>query len=114
MLALIAVALFMGAPSDRWVHVGGSVGLYEEYLDRQSVSRRGDKVTLWTRRDWALDRGTSWNELEFDCSMRTAAILAYIQDDGGTISHNVLRPHRDASPIRPDSVEERIFEMACP
>jgi hypothetical protein len=110
---LIAVALSMGSPPDRWVHIGGSVDLYEEHLDKQSVRRSGDKVTLWTRRDWALDQVTSWNELEFDCSMRTKTILAYIRDDGGTISHNVLRPHREASSILPNSVEERIFNIAC-
>ncbi len=110
---LIAVALSMMTPPVRWVHVGGSTNLYEEYLDKESVRRSGDKVTLWTRRDFVLDQGTSWNELEFDCSMRTETILAYIRDDGGTISHNVVRPHREASPIPPNSVEERIFNLAC-
>ena len=110
---LIAVALSMEVPPERWVHVGGSTGLSAEYLDKASIRRSGNKVTLWTRRDSSLDRGTSWNELEFDCSMRTETILAFIRDDGGTVSHNVARPHRNASPIRPDSVEERIFNIAC-
>lgn len=110
---LIAVALSMETPPDRWIHVGGRTSLYEEYLDKESVKRSGDKVTLWTRRDFMLDRSTSWNELEFDCSTRTETILAYVRDDGGTISHNVVRPHRKASPIPPKSVEERIFNIAC-
>jgi hypothetical protein len=110
---LIAVALSTVSPADRWVHVGGSTNVYEEYLDRESVRRVGDKVTLWTRREFLREKGTAWNELEFDCSMRTETILAYIRDDGGTISHNVVRPHREASPIPPKSVEERIFNMAC-
>ena len=110
---LIAVVLFMEDPPQRWVQVGGGTGLSEEYLDKASIRRSGDKVTLWTRRDFPLDRGTSWNELEIDCSTRTQSILAFIRDDGGTISHNVTRPHRGASPILPDSVEERIFHIAC-
>ncbi len=110
---LIAVALSMATPPDRWVRVGGSTNLYEEYLDKGSVRRSGDKVILWTRRDLVLDQGTSWNELEFDCSKRTETILAYIRDDGETISHNVVRPHRKASPIPPRSVKERIFNIAC-
>lgn len=110
---LIAAALSMVNPPDRWIHVGGSTGLYDEYLDKESVRRTGDRVTLWTRRDFAHGGGTFWNELEFDCSMRTETILAYIRDDGGTISHNTVRPHREASAIRPGSVEERIFALAC-
>ena len=110
---LIAVALTLEVLPERWVHVSGGTSPSEEYLDKASIRRSGDKVTLWTRRDFALARGTSWNELELDCSMRTATILAFIRDDGGTISHNVTRPHRDASAIPPDSVEERIFNIAC-
>ena len=99
--------------ADRWVHVGGSPGLYEEYLDKQSVARSGDKVTLWTRRDLARGEGTAWNEIEIDCSARTDTILAWVRDDRGTVSHNVVRPHRAAVPIPPNSVEERIFNIAC-
>lgn len=110
---MIAVALSMVTPPGRWVHVGGSTNLYEEYLDKESVRRSGEKVTLWTRRDFVLDQGTSWNELELDCSMGTETILAYIRDDDGNISHNVVRPHREASPIPAKSVEERIFNIAC-
>lgn len=110
---LTALALSAAIQPDRWVHVGGSTNLYEEYLDMESVKRSGDKVTLWTRRDLARDQGTAWNEIEFDCSARTETILAYIRDDRGSISHNVARPHREAAPIPPGSVKERIFNMAC-
>ena len=112
-MLLIAAVLSLVTPPDRWVHVGGTADLYEEYLDQESVRRSGDKVTLWTRRDFVLGQGTSWNELELDCSTGTAAILAYISDKGGNISHNVVRPHRQASPLPPNSVEERIFNIAC-
>jgi hypothetical protein len=110
---LIAVALFAAVPADRWVHVGGETGKYQEYLDNESVGRSGDRVTLWIRRDFELGRATAWNELELDCSRKLATVLAYVRDDGGTISHNVVRPHREASPIDPDSVEETIFNLAC-
>jgi hypothetical protein len=110
---LTGLALSAVTPADRWIHVGGSANSYEEYLDTESLTRSGDKVTVWTRRDFARDQGTAWHELEFDCSMRTGTILAYIRDDGGTISHNIVRPHREASPIAPKSVEETIFKLAC-
>jgi hypothetical protein len=110
---LTALALSMAIQAERWVHVGGSPNLYEEYLDRESVKRSGDKVTLWTRRDFVRGKGTAWNEIEFDCSSRTETILAYVRDERGTISHNVVRPHRAAAPIPPKSVTERIFSIAC-
>ena len=110
---LIAMALLAAAPPDRWVHLGGSAGRYEEYLDKESVKRSGNKVTLWTRRDFVRGRTTAWNELEFDCSRRTETIVAWIRDDDGTVSHNVERPHRGAAPIPGGSVAERLFEMTC-
>ena len=110
---LTALALSTAVQPDRWVHVGGSPNVYEEYLDKESVTRSGDKVTLWTRRDFARDQGTAWNELELDCSARTETILAWVRDDRGTVSHNVVRPHRGPAPIPPKSVEERIFNLAC-
>ena len=112
-MLLIGLALSPGTQADRWIHVGGSPDSYEEYLDRESVQRSGLKVTLWTRRDLGRGQGTAWNEMEFDCSTRTQTILAYVQDDGGTITHNVVRPHRESSPIPPDSVEGRIFGIIC-
>jgi hypothetical protein len=112
-MLLTALALSTVIPADRWVHVGGSAGLYEEYLDTDSVKRTGDKVTLWTRRDFVRDQGNAWNELEFDCSERMETILAYIRDNGRTVTHNVVRPHRGSAPIPPNSVPEKIFNIAC-
>ena len=110
---LIALILSAATPADRWVHMGGGPNLHEEYVDRESIKRSGDTVTLWTRRDLALDKGTMWNELEFDCRTRTKTILAYVQDDGRSVSHSNVRPHREAAPIPPASVEERTFNIAC-
>jgi hypothetical protein len=110
---LTGLALAAVNPPERWVHVGGSADSYREYLDTESVTRSGDKVSVWTRRDFAGGQATAWHELEFDCSTRTETILAYVRDDRGTVSHNVVRPHRGPAPIAPNSVEERIFDLAC-
>ena len=110
---LTLLALGTAISPERWVHVGGSTDVYEEYLDKESIMRSGDKVTLWTRRDFVQDQGTAWNEIEVDCSTKTDIILAYVRDDGGSVSHNVVRPHRESSPIPPGSVEERIFDLVC-
>jgi hypothetical protein len=110
---LTGLALSAAVQPNRWVHVGGSANSYEEHLDAESLKRSGEKVTVWTRRDFVLDQGTAWHEFEFDCSARTATILAYIRDDGSTVSHNVVRPHRGPALIAPGSVEENIFAIAC-
>lgn len=110
---LTALLLSAAFQPDRWLHVGRSPGVYDEYFDKQSVTRSGDKVTLWTRRDSARGKVTLWHEIELNCSTRTETILAYIRDDGGKVSHNSVRPHRKASPIRPKSVGERLLKLAC-
>jgi hypothetical protein len=112
MMFLIAIALAAAMPPERWVEVGRT-GADREYIDRESVSRSGTKARLWTQRKFARKRGLAWNELELDCLSRTVTILGWVRDEGGTISHNVTRPHRAASPITPATTEEAIFKMVC-
>src|SRR5687768_17591104 len=90
----LACALSMVTEPDRWVALSGSDEGHEEHLDRASIQRNGDKVTLWTRRDFVTQQRTVWNEIEVDCSTRRDTILAFIQDDAENISHNFVRPHR--------------------
>lgn len=112
-MTLIFLVLSAATPADRWVHVAGGPTSHGEYVDTQSIKRNGDKVTLWTRRDLVNGQGTAWNELELDCRMKTETILAYIQDDGRSVSHNPVRPHREASLIPRDSGAEKILAIAC-
>jgi hypothetical protein len=98
---------------DRWVLVGGSNSAYQDYLDLESIKRSGDKATLWTRRDFVKQQRTVWHEIEVDCTSKSDTILAYIEDDSGSISHNVTRPHRGSTAIPPGSVEENIYQLVC-
>jgi hypothetical protein len=107
---LMALALSAAAAPERWVPVAGGEA---EYLDTESLKRAGGKVTLWTRRDLPAEKATLWKEIEFDCAARTHTFVAWIRDDAGTISHNVVRPHRAAAPIARKSVEESLFQTAC-
>ena len=110
LMALLASAM---TPPDRWVLVSGRAAQYEEYLDTESIVRNADKVALWTRRDLTTDQGTVWNELEINCRMRTETVLAHVQDDGRTVSHNSVRPHREPLPIPAGSTAEKIFSIVC-
>jgi hypothetical protein len=112
-MILAALALSAAAPPERWLHVGESPDQFREYVDTQSIQRSGDTVTLWTRRDLLPDAGTVWNELELDCRGMTETVLAFIKDDGASVSHNTVRPHRPAAPIAAGSVPEKIFNIAC-
>jgi hypothetical protein len=109
----VALALSISIPSDRWIPLGNGGEAYLDYLDRESIQRTGSKVTLWTRRDYATQQRTAWNEIEVDCLRKRDTILAYVQDDGGTVSHNIVRPHRQSTAIPPNSNQEKIFEFVC-
>jgi hypothetical protein len=110
---LAACALALVTQAERWVPVGGTSDAYQDYLDMESIKRHRTTVTLWTRRDFTSKNRTAWNEVEVDCLAKRNTILAYVQDDAGTVSHNMVRPHRESAPIAPNSVEEAIFQIAC-
>ena len=112
-MILTLLALLAAPQPDRWLHLGGSAAVHEDYLDKDSIAKKGQKVTLWTRRDLVREKATLWHEIELDCVGRTQTIVAWIRDDAGTVSHNVDRPHRAASPIAPGSVEEKLFDLTC-
>jgi hypothetical protein len=110
---LTALILTVAEPTDRWVPVRGRQGTHRDYLDLQSIQRNGTKVTLWTRRDFAGQQRTLWHEIEVDCSTRSDAIIAWVQDDAGTVTHNPTRPHRPSAAIPPDSLGQAIFDHVC-
>ena len=110
---VMASALSMAMPPDRWIPVGDGSAAYRDYLDQESIKRDGNKVMLWTRRDYVGQQRTAWNEIEVDCLRKRDAVLAYVQDDAGTVSHNIVRPHRRSAAIPPNSVEEEIFNLVC-
>ena len=109
----IACALSMVTPAERWVLVGGIANAHQDYLDRESIKRSGNTVTVWTRRDFVSQQRTAWNEIEVDCATRRDIILSYIEDNAGSISHNISRPHRGSTAIPPNSVGAEIFDLVC-
>jgi hypothetical protein len=109
---LIAIALATSTSPERWVEVGMTDGS-REYLDRASVTRNGTKVTLWKQRQLPSNSGFVWTELELDCSRRTDTLLAWVRDEDGAVTHNAVRPHREAAPIVAGTAEETIFNLVC-
>lgn len=112
MIVVAGLALILAAPSERWVEIGSGAA-HRDYLDRDSIERAGDRVTLWTRRDFATERRTRWHEMEVDCSRRQDTLLAWVEDHEGSVSHNVTRPARGPAPIADGSLAARIYDAVC-
>jgi hypothetical protein len=45
-MILTPLALLEALEPERWVHVSGRTNLYEENVDRQSITRSGDKAIV--------------------------------------------------------------------
>lgn len=110
---LTAAALATSTLEDRWVRIDASPDGYEEYLDKESITPSGDKVTLWTRRDSVQDQSILWHELELECSTRLVTTLTFVRDVKGSISHSFVRPFIEASKIPPNSAKGRVFALVC-
>lgn len=110
---LMALMMSVAVPTERWVPVSGGDGTHRDHLDRQSLQRNGDKVTLWTRRDFAGQQRTLWYEIEVNCAAKSDIILAWVEDNAGAVTHNVVRPHRPSATIPPNSLGQSIFDLVC-
>jgi hypothetical protein len=113
MMLLAGLTLSAATHPDRWLPVWEDGDDYQEHLDTESIERRGEKVTVWTRQTFVRDKGTAWQEIEFDCARITDTILAYVRDDSNIVTHNVVRPHRGPLEIAPGSTAERMFNILC-
>jgi len=113
MSLVVAAMMFVVVPADRWVPVSGSNGTYRDYLDRESLQRHGNKVTVWTKRDFAGQQRTLWHEIEVDCAAKSDTIIAWVEDNAGAVTHNLVRPHRPSATIPPNSLGQSIFDLVC-
>jgi hypothetical protein len=110
---LAAMMMSVAVTTERWVRISGSDGTHWDYLDRHSLKRDGNKVTLWTRRDFARQQRTLWHEIEVDCAAKSDTISAWVEDNDGAVTHNLVRPHRPSATIPPNSLGQSIFDLVC-
>jgi hypothetical protein len=110
---LAVMMMSVAVPTDRWLPVSGSDGPRRDYLDRHSLQRDGNKVTLWTKRDFAGQQRTLWHEIEVDCAAKSDTIIAWVEDNAGAVTHNLVRPHRPSATIPPNSLGQSIFALVC-
>ncbi len=126
---LIAVALLpclgvaAAAPAqapDRWIPIGTTdTGTFS--VDRETIRRDGDRVTVWERRIRAQPtaNGTRENrtQWEYDCAAMTQSLLAGVSLDerGNEIAQYSVSPARQTRiPIDPESMAERVARTVCP
>lgn len=110
---LAAMMMSVPVPTDRWILVSGTDGPQRDYLDRHSIQRNGNKVTTWTKRDFAGQQRILWHEIEVDCAAKSDTIIAWVEDNAGAVTHNLVRPHRPSATIPPNSLGQSIFDLVC-
>ena len=114
-MLLTALALLAAMQDARWADVG-SDPLSVTAVDRQSIRRSDDLVTIWTRDTFHVSQGSMLRELEMDCRRRTVAVAVVVmrESTGAITRRTVFRAfERTHEPIDPESAEERVFVAVC-
>jgi len=110
-----------------WLDAGGKVerGLtvYTVYVDTDSISRKGDIVTLWALFDYMSIQsivGGPWLSSKarraYDCVNKRVRLLGYMTFTGNMGSGEVVFSNADQSawePLAPDSMDRTIWDVAC-
>jgi hypothetical protein len=114
-------------PNLKWTTIGtGDVQSVSYYLDFQSISKRGQKVTVWELLDFEAPQKvgetgekylSSKLQIEFDCDLRKSRILSLYLYAGMMGSKDVVYsksyPSSSWEPVPPDSVEKELWNSAC-
>ena len=110
-----------------WVNVGSKIerGLtvYTAYLETDSISRKGNVVTLWTLFDYMtiqsivggpwLSSKTRW---QYDCLEETVQLLGYMTFTGNMGSGEAVYSNSEQSrwePVTPDSIDQKVWNIVC-
>jgi len=128
LLTMIFLVLSSGVASAEWVALNEqyqSPGLRTVYVDRATMHRDGNLMTLWQLVDFRLSQGdrggfrhilSAKTQKQFSCADKRVRSLAYTEFSRhmGTGSRNVgtVGPGIWSS-IEPDSINQALWEFAC-
>ena len=127
-LALLLV-LSSGSVYAEWVAVEKdylSPGLQTVYIDPDSIRREGNLVTLWQLIDFKWMQGSARGPArfmstkthkQFDCGEKRVRLLAYTdfsRQMGTGIPTNGYVDSDIWMPVEPDSMNQALWEVACP
>lgn len=123
LMILVAVLISSGASAE-WSRVTGS-GSVDTYIDLSTVRRDGDKVKLWTMRNYKTpqdpqeeDKHLSTKEQhELDCKeeqRRPLFLTAYSGEKGtGKVVYNINDSNNKWGAIAPGTVGRGLLEVGC-
>ena len=122
-LMLLATA---GAAGAGWTDVGSTgdgTDDFIHYVDRATIRKSGNLVKMWNLKNYKTVRTLAGYSLlsmmtqeEYDCMEEKRRLLAFTWFDGQMGNGKVVVTDSDTgkwSPIRPGSIAETMFEVAC-
>src|SRR5215831_8695194 len=126
--SLITIVPLWVEPSyAEWLDVGGKaekgLTVYTVYVDTDSISRKGDIVTLWALFDYMSIQsivGGPWlsskTRREYDCARERVRLLGYMTFTGNMGSGEAVFSNSDQSawePLAPESIDRKLWDIAC-
>lgn len=97
---------------------------FNSYVDKSSIRRTGNLVKMWTLTDfkslvtpeYSKPFLTMITQKEYDCKNESSRSLYITTYDGNMGFGKVISSERlnaNSSPVSPDSIQEREFEIVC-
>lgn len=113
-MLLTYLLLLAAAQESRWVSLGPDTTFAAVDIDRRSIRRSGERVTMWERRTF-ISRASMLREVEVDCGRRTLTVLAitWIEANGANRRTQIPAFERTPDSIDPESTDERVFAAVC-
>jgi hypothetical protein len=119
---IVVLALASGHAAAEWVSLG-DVGNAELFVDRSTIARSGDTVTMWSvnaLKEPGKANGVAYVSLkrqdEFDCAgsrMRGVQISAHPQPLGEGPAVVSEKGSGTWTPVTPQTISEALWKIAC-
>lgn len=104
---------------ERWLPAGRNRDA-SFHVDRLTLERRGNLVSVWTRATYERPRPTgetyTMSHLQMDCAARTSDLISLTdyRPDGNAVRTIMLEPsERRPAPIGPGSIAATMFAVVC-
>jgi hypothetical protein len=120
--AAIITAVLLGfagtAEASSWLFIYRTDTGTRVFADADSISRDGDKVSVWFKYDQTNDRTERYPEVKrlykYDCKARLYWLMSFVQYNArGAVVYQTDYPRMRSSPVVPDSGYEFMMNWAC-
>lgn len=113
---MIPLLLLSGPAHAEWVKIDEQV---TQYVDPDTISRKGDLVKMWILADFKSSAGFDWSikqQREFDCAKDSHRHLATLTFSGHMGKGRVMGSDRDISEwysVEPGTMQQTLWKVAC-